>query len=96
MSTKTKTETGAGKTSAARIEQLVKAARKYRRTIHKWVCRFSPEDGNYIYYITVARSGSGSRGGRLVARQDYGLVNLYPEQRERLVKGIGCEKGVVV
>jgi hypothetical protein len=81
------------KTPPARIREIVRACRKYRRSLRRLECRYHPEYGAYIYTVDTARERSGSRGGYLVAAKSYTLVNLTPEQRERLVREIGVEPG---
>ena len=81
------------KTPPSRIREIVRLCRKYRRSVRAFECRYDPVSEAFIYVLDTARERSGSRGGYLVAAKTYHLVNLDPEQRKRLVRGIGIEPG---
>lgn len=82
-------------TPRGRVARIIEAAKRYRRTVHFWRCRYDAEREAFVYDILLARARSGSRGGHLRARQNYELLNLCPEQREQF-RRLGVEAGVAV
>ena len=79
-------------TPHSQIERLIRAARKYDRTLRAFNCRYNQKTGLYDYTVVVAKRHSGSRGGHIRGQHVYTLNNLYPIQREA-IRGIPAEPG---
>jgi hypothetical protein len=79
------------KTTNTRIGNIIKSSRRYNRRISGISCKYDAQIGAFIYDLWTHRLNQPSR-----THHHYRLINLYPEQRERLVKEIGLQPGITI
>jgi hypothetical protein len=68
----------------AAINRIRKSFDRYNLEIRNFRCRYDSDRGAYVYGLLAARKGSGSRGGHLRNRRCWELLNLTPEQRQKI------------
>lgn len=68
----------------AAIKRICKSFDRYNLGLRGFQCKYDANREAYVYSLLAARKGSGSRGGHWRNRRRWELLNLTPEQRQKI------------
>jgi len=68
----------------AAIKRICRSFDRFNLELLGFRCKYDSGQEAYVYDISAARKGSGTRGGHLRNWRSWTLLNLTPEQRAKI------------